>query len=445
MVGTRRCNATPYYPIYDVSADVRVEVTPKDAAVYVDGYYAGIVDDFDGFFQHLTLSPGEHALTIYLDGYRTVHQQLRLSPRSTSKVRYKMVKLGAGETSEAPTLAPPVPQPPPGSFMPPRTPARGPFAPPPGPGAFAPPPPPDGGPSAGRPGVTDVGTIVLHVQPGGADVTIDGERWASSDDARLVVQVSAGRHRVEIRKSGYRPLTTDVDVRGGSDDPAQRELVTGVMAMNRLISARVLSAACFMLATLSGGTALAQDGNAGQGSSGPMTVERVREGWDIAPDVKVTRFDGGTHTLAGLYGGWMIDNTLMLGVRRALADRFHAYSVNSPYGGAVIEWREGADRAAGFSVKSLFGFWYGEGDDHSGVLCGLLLITCRVLLHSWFSRPSKRTSSSRSPKPTSSSRLLRTCVCTSEAVTAPSAMPECLEDQIRGATGSVSLEFGPSR
>ena len=46
----------PYYPPdpyryryhYDDSAAVRVQVQPDQTRVYVDGYYAGIADDFDG-------------------------------------------------------------------------------------------------------------------------------------------------------------------------------------------------------------------------------------------------------------------------------------------------------------------------------------------------------------------------------------------------------------
>ena len=49
-----------FYPPYgwygvmpDTASSVRVEVTPREAKVYVDGYFAGIVDDFDGTFQRL--------------------------------------------------------------------------------------------------------------------------------------------------------------------------------------------------------------------------------------------------------------------------------------------------------------------------------------------------------------------------------------------------------
>src|SRR5260221_13473268 len=66
-----------YYPRrYDPGASLRVMVKPNKAEVYVDGYYAGIVDDFDGVFQRLPATPGQHEITLDLDGYRTVHQKI---------------------------------------------------------------------------------------------------------------------------------------------------------------------------------------------------------------------------------------------------------------------------------------------------------------------------------------------------------------------------------
>ncbi len=60
----------PYgYRFDELTAAVRLEVKPREAEVYVDGYRAGVVDDFDGIFQRLRLRPGEHDLTIYLAGY----------------------------------------------------------------------------------------------------------------------------------------------------------------------------------------------------------------------------------------------------------------------------------------------------------------------------------------------------------------------------------------
>jgi len=91
-------------------ADVRTHVTPKDAEVYVDGYYAGRADDFDGVFKRLHVVPGGHAITLHLDGYRTTTQEVYVRPDSTFKLNAAMAPLGAGETS-APVPAPARPSP----------------------------------------------------------------------------------------------------------------------------------------------------------------------------------------------------------------------------------------------------------------------------------------------------------------------------------------------
>jgi hypothetical protein len=45
-------------------AAVRFEVKPKQAQVYMDGFYAGIVDDFDDWYQRLYTAPGPHEITV---------------------------------------------------------------------------------------------------------------------------------------------------------------------------------------------------------------------------------------------------------------------------------------------------------------------------------------------------------------------------------------------
>lgn len=48
---------------------VSLEISPSDASVYVDGSYAGIVEDFDGTQNTLTLAYGRHRLEISAPGY----------------------------------------------------------------------------------------------------------------------------------------------------------------------------------------------------------------------------------------------------------------------------------------------------------------------------------------------------------------------------------------
>ena len=91
--------AYPYpYGVYP-EASIRTEVTPKDTAVYVDGYYAGRASDFDGAFQRLHVTPGGHSITFYLEGFRTVTQDVYVRPDSTVKLSEAMEQLAAGRTS----------------------------------------------------------------------------------------------------------------------------------------------------------------------------------------------------------------------------------------------------------------------------------------------------------------------------------------------------------
>ena len=207
----------PYYA-YDPGASLRVEVKPKEAEVYVDGYYAGVVDDFDGVFQRLPVEPGEHEIELYLDGYRTVKQHVYATPRRTFKLKYTMEKLGPGEQPEKRPEPPNPPTPqagaqPPTSRMPPALPGRGPA------GRRTPPPPQPpapGQPGTPRPEASAYGSIAIRVQPADADILVDGEKWRGPDaQDRLVIEVAEGRHTIEVQKAGYRTYVTDVDVRRG--------------------------------------------------------------------------------------------------------------------------------------------------------------------------------------------------------------------------------------
>jgi len=202
----------PYYA-FDPGASIRVEVTPKEAEVYVDGYYAGVVDDFDGVFQRLPVFPGEHDIELYLDGYRTVKQRVYATPRRTFKLKYKMEHLGPGEQAE-PRPEPPNPPIAGAQTQAPVPPGRGPA------GRRMPPPQQPPPPPAAQPGqraeASAYGSIAIRVQPADADILIDGEKWRGPEaQDRLVIDVAEGRHTIEVQKSGFRTYVTDVQVRRG--------------------------------------------------------------------------------------------------------------------------------------------------------------------------------------------------------------------------------------
>jgi hypothetical protein len=62
---------------------VRIEGAVRNAEVYVDGYYAGIVDDFDGAFQRLELESGAHAIEIRAPGFPPLTYDVNVQPGQT--------------------------------------------------------------------------------------------------------------------------------------------------------------------------------------------------------------------------------------------------------------------------------------------------------------------------------------------------------------------------
>jgi PEGA domain len=62
---------------------VRIQGAPRDAQVFVDGYYVGIVDDFDGPFQHLNLEAGVHRIELQFQGEAPIQFEVNVQPGQT--------------------------------------------------------------------------------------------------------------------------------------------------------------------------------------------------------------------------------------------------------------------------------------------------------------------------------------------------------------------------
>jgi hypothetical protein len=86
------------YPAYGA---IRTLVGPDQTEVYLDGYYAGVADDFDGLFQHLRVTPGTHEITLRLDGFVTWTAEVFAAPGQTIDLHHDMVP-GASEIGPDP-------------------------------------------------------------------------------------------------------------------------------------------------------------------------------------------------------------------------------------------------------------------------------------------------------------------------------------------------------
>jgi hypothetical protein len=202
----------PYYPYYgpwayDYSGSARLQVSPRNAQVYIDGYFAGLVDDFDGNLQRLNVEAGEHELQIFLEGHQTFTQKVLFVRGRTLKIVHVMQPLAPGETSSAPPKPEPRPTQP--SYR---------------------------GQQQGRQPVPSVrgdersafGSLLLRVRPSDAEVLVDGETWAAPEgEDQLVIELAEGPHRIEVRKNGFETYSTTVQVRRGQSVRLNVSLTSG--------------------------------------------------------------------------------------------------------------------------------------------------------------------------------------------------------------------------
>ena len=66
---------------------IRLKVKPSNAQVYIDGYYVGVIDSFDGAFQKLGIEAGSHKVEVRAEGYETEQFEVMVMPGET--ITYK--------------------------------------------------------------------------------------------------------------------------------------------------------------------------------------------------------------------------------------------------------------------------------------------------------------------------------------------------------------------
>jgi hypothetical protein len=193
---------------------LRILVEPNETRVYVDGYYAGIADDFDGIFQRLNLAPGRHDISLRLDGYRTQNMKVYVPYDHTIKIHHRMQGGSPTDVSEQV-----VGRPEDVADL-----GRGRYD------------DEDDEEAAGYEADDrdegdelgagnergERGTLRLVVRPADASVYVDG---AFRGTGRLrSLSLIPGRHRIEVVRPGYRTLEREVDVQPGRRVEAEFDL-----------------------------------------------------------------------------------------------------------------------------------------------------------------------------------------------------------------------------
>lgn len=79
------------YPDPKTSSEVRLDVVPTRAAVFVDDAYVGTVDQYYGVEHAMLLAPGKHRFKIALPGFRTFETEVSLFPRQKFALRTELM------------------------------------------------------------------------------------------------------------------------------------------------------------------------------------------------------------------------------------------------------------------------------------------------------------------------------------------------------------------
>jgi uncharacterized membrane protein len=76
------------------AAELRLDIQPKRAAVYVDGGYMGHGGDFGGRFHSMLVAPGKHQLKVELDGYQPYETEITANANEKSRLNIVLQKSG---------------------------------------------------------------------------------------------------------------------------------------------------------------------------------------------------------------------------------------------------------------------------------------------------------------------------------------------------------------
>ncbi len=86
-----------HYP--KVTAQVKLEVYPIRAAVFVDGQLIGHAAEFQGAGKALLVAPGQRKITVSLPGYRTFETMVDLAPHQKFKLKTNLMWEGMAENA----------------------------------------------------------------------------------------------------------------------------------------------------------------------------------------------------------------------------------------------------------------------------------------------------------------------------------------------------------
>jgi hypothetical protein len=99
LIVTVKLDKDPKAQFSTVTSEVKLKVTPERAAVFVDGNFAGYVQQFSGMGRGMLVSPGAHHIKIALAGFQEFDTDVNLLPKQKMTIKTDLV---AGSITQAP-------------------------------------------------------------------------------------------------------------------------------------------------------------------------------------------------------------------------------------------------------------------------------------------------------------------------------------------------------
>jgi hypothetical protein len=78
---------------YHENGGLRLKINPKQAQVFVDGAYVGVVDSFNGTFQKLDVESGGHKIELKANGFESLQFDVLIPPGETVIYKGEMKKI----------------------------------------------------------------------------------------------------------------------------------------------------------------------------------------------------------------------------------------------------------------------------------------------------------------------------------------------------------------
>ncbi|HKN33906.1 MAG TPA: PEGA domain-containing protein [Terriglobales bacterium] len=89
---TVKMERDPRVQFPNVTSEIKLQVTPDRAAVFLDGGFVGNVHEFTGVGRAMLVSPGKHRIKIALPGYQSFETEITLLPKQKFKIETELAK-----------------------------------------------------------------------------------------------------------------------------------------------------------------------------------------------------------------------------------------------------------------------------------------------------------------------------------------------------------------